>query len=298
MVSPLKGKVALIANPVAGGGIGRIKLREIIGILKGHRIKFEAMITQSPGQGSELGEQVKEGDFDCLLVLGGDGTISEVAKGLIGSEIPVATIPCGSGNDLAGVLGIPRDLEMALKVLLEAEIVKIDLFNDEGVIFTETIGCGFVADVVASVVRLSRFIHGPKAYFVAVFDTMARFKAAHYRITIDDDEWEGEASLVIINNTWRVGGGMKLTPEAVIDDGLLDIAIFTTSSKLALLKLLPQVYSGSHIHSPNVIIRRGRQFSVEADRELMKTADGDIIGILPIKAAVIPKAMNFLRAKS
>jgi len=298
MESPLKGRVALIANPVSGGGIGRIKLREIIGILKGHRIKFEVMITQSPGQGSELGEQVKEGDFDCLLVLGGDGTISEVAKGLIGSEIPVATVPCGSGNDLAGVLGIPRDLELALKVLLEAEIVKIDLFNDEGVIFTETIGCGFVADVVASVVRLSRFIHGPKAYFVAVFDTMARLKAAHYRITIDDDEWEGEASLVIINNTWRVGGGMKLTPEAVIDDGLLDIAIFTTSSKWALLKLLPQVYSGSHIHSPNVIIRGGRQFSVEADRELMKTADGDIIGTLPIKAAVIPKAMNFLRAKS
>ena len=255
------------------------------------------MITQSPGHGSELGKQVKEGDFDCLLVLGGDGTISEVAKGLIGSEIPVATVPCGSGNDLAGVLGIPRDLELALKILLEAEIVRIDLFNDEGVIFAETIGCGFVADVVASVVRLSRYIHGPKAYFIAVFDTMTRFKAAHYRINIDDYEWEGEASLVIINNTWRVGGGMKLTPDAVIDDGLLDIAVFTTSSKLTLLKLLPQVYSGNHIHSSDVIIKRGRKFTVEADRELMKTADGDIIGTLPIKVEIIPKAMNFLRAR-
>ena len=294
--SPLKGKVALIANPVSGGGLGRVKLREMIGLLKTRKVNFEVMVTQSPGHGAELGRIVKEGDFDCLLVLGGDGTISEVVKGLIGSEIPIATIPCGSGNDLAGVMGIPRDLERALEAITKAEIICIDLFTDEGVVFAETVGCGFVAEVVASVVKLSRYFHGPPAYFAGVFSTLTRFKSSHYRITIDDEVWEGEASLVIINNTWRVGGGMKLTPQAKIDDGWLDIAIVTTSSKAALLKLFPKVYSGRHTESQYVMIKRGRRFTVEAERELVKTADGDITGTLPIKVEILPKAMNFFRA--
>lgn len=295
--SPLKGRVALISNPASGGGVGHAKLKEFLGILKGRNIKVETMVTQHPGHATELGLMVKEGDFDCLLVLGGDGTLSEVAKGFIGSEIPVATVPSGSGNDMAGALGIPRDLNQALNLLFEAEIVKIDLFTDGGTVYAETIGCGFVADVVASVAKLSRLIHGPAAYLAAVFDTLSRFKAANYRVTIDDEVWEGAASLIIINNSFRVGGGMKLTPDAKLDDGLLDIGIVKTASKVTLLTLLPRVYSGGHTKSPHVAIKRGRRISVHADRELIKSADGDIIGILPIEVEVIPAAMNFFRAR-
>ena len=297
LISPLKGKTAIIANPVAGGGAGHAKLRELLGILRTKKIDFETFITQNPGHGTQLGAEIKDKDFDCLLVLGGDGTISEVARGFYGAKIPVATVPCGSGNDLAGTLGIPRDLNQAVEVLLNADFTTIDLFRDQGELYTETIGCGFVADVVNAVCRLSRIFHGPVAYFAGVFDTISRFKASRYTIKIDDWEWEGDASLVIINNTWRVGGGMKLTPEAVLDDGMLDMAIFTSTSRLTLLSLLPKVYSGAHVNSPHIIIRRGRKFQVDADRELIKTADGEIIGTLPIDVNIIPGAMKFFKRR-
>jgi len=296
--SPLYGKVALISNPESGGGAGRAKLREFLGILHGHNIKVEPMVTQNPGHATELGKKVKEGDYDCLLVLGGDGTISEVAKGFYGSQLPIASIPCGSGNDMAGSLGIPRKLEEAFQVLLQADIIKLDIFKDKDDIYIETIGCGFVAEVVASVARLSRIVHGPAAYFAAVIETMSRFKASSYKIIIDGVEWDGDASLVIINNSFRVGGGMKLTPDAVLDDGLLDIGIVTTTSKLQLMTLLPKVYSGAHVNSPHVKIMRGKKISVTSDRELIKTADGEIVGTLPIDIEVIPGAMNFFKAKN
>jgi diacylglycerol kinase (ATP) len=289
--------VALIVNPVSGGGLGRVKLRELMGILKSRHINFEVMQTLNPGHGAELGRQVKNSAFDCLLVLGGDGTMSEVAKGLFGSPIPVATIPCGSGNDLAGTLGIPRDLEQAMDIIAKGNVITIDLFRDEGVLFTETIGCGFAAEVVSAVVKLSRFFHGPVAYLAGVFDVLSRFKSAHYKIQIDDTVWEGEASLVLINNSWRVGGGMKITPNAVLNDGWLDIAIFTATSKVTLLSILPRVYSGSHVNSPHIIITRGKHFVVEAERELIKMADGDIVGTLPIKVEIVPQSMNFFCAK-
>jgi diacylglycerol kinase (ATP) len=297
-ISPLYGKVALISNPQSGGGIGHAKLRQFLAILKGKNIKVEVMVTQYPGHAAELGHKVKEGDFDCLLVLGGDGTLSETVKGFIGAQIPVASVPSGSGNDIAGALGIPRNLNEALEILLNADIVALDLFTDNGVLYVETIGCGFVADVVVSVAKLSRYLHGPAAYFAAVFDTISRFIAANYRLTVDGEVWEGPSSLIIINNSFRVGGGMKMTPQAKLDDGLLDIAIVNTTSKMNLLSLLPRVYSGSHTKSPYVIIRRGRSFSVEADRELVKTADGEIVGTLPIKVEVLPRAMNFFRART
>lgn len=292
-VSPLKGKIAVISNPVSGGGIGSAKLRELLGILRAKNLRFETFVSTQPGECIKFGEEVKNSDFDCLLVLGGDGTISEVAKGFIGSPIPVATIPCGSGNDVAGTLGIPRELDKAVEILFDPDFVQMDLFKDSGIVYTETIGCGFVAEVVKSVVRLSKVFHGSIAYFAGVFETMSKFKASAYKITVDDWSWEGRASMVIINNTWRVGGGMKITPEAVVDDGLLDIAIFTSTSRLTLLKLLPKVYSGGHVGSPHIKIMRGRKFSVEADKELIKTADGDIIGTLPIEVEILPGAMKF-----
>lgn len=282
---------------MSGGGLGYTKLRELTGLLKASKIDFEVMITGRPGHGVALGREVKEGGFDALIVLGGDGTVSEVAKGLIGSEIPVANIPAGSGNDLAGTLGIPRDLKKALNVIFNAEIVKIDLFTDNGAVYAETIGSGFAADVVSSVAKMSRYVHGPAAYFAAVFKTLASFKSAMYKVVVDDNIWEGPASMVIINNTFRVGGGMKITPEASLDDGFLDIAIIKTSSKATLLALLPTVYSGKHVNSPYVTIMRGRSFVVEADRELIKMADGDIIGTLPMNVQILPGAMNFFRAR-
>ena len=118
-----------------------------------------------------------------------------------------------------------------MEILLDPDFVQMDLFRDEGILYTETIGCGFVADVVKAVVKLTRYFGGSAAYFIGVIDTISRFKAADYRIVVDDWKWEGVASLVIINNTWRVGGGMKITPDAIVDDGLLDIAIFTASSR-------------------------------------------------------------------
>lgn len=285
----------MIANLTSGGGTGAVRLRELLGLLKGRNVNVEVFTTQRPGHAIEFGRQVKEEDLDCMLVLGGDGTISEVAKGYIGAEAPVATIPCGSGNDLAGSLGIPRDLEEAVEIIYRGNIIKIDLFRDCGVVFAETVGCGFAADVVASAVKLSRYLHGPTAYFAGVLETLSHFKSADYDITIDDQTWKGKASMVIINNTFRVGGGMKITPDAVMDDGLLDIAIFKTSSKLALLRLLPKIYSGGHTKSPHVIIRRGKKFTIKADQPLRKMADGDIVGTLPIEVEVIPAAMNFFR---
>ncbi len=282
---------------MSGGGLGYTKMRELVNLLKARKIDFEAMITGRPGHAEQLGREVKENNFDALIVLGGDGTVSEVAKGLIGSEIPVANIPAGSGNDLAGTLGIPRDLDRALDLLMTAEIVKIDLFSDSGTVYTETIGSGFAADVVAAVAKLSRYVHGPAAYFAAVFKTLACFKSAHYRITIDGKTWEGPSSMVLINNTFRVGGGMKITPNAILNDGYLDIAIIKTASKATLLALLPTVYSGSHVNSPHVEIKKGQSFIVEADRELVKMADGDIIGTLPIEVQILPQAMNFFRAR-
>ena len=258
-------------------------------------MNYEVHTTLQPGHGEQLGRQVREGEYDSLFVLGGDGTMSEVARGFIGSQVPVANFPCGSGNDLAGALGMSRDLAKSLDSLQPAEIAPIVLIRDCGTIYTETIGTGFVAHVVDNVLKINRTIRGPAAYFASVFKTLARFQPAHYKITVDNEHWQGEASLVIVNNNFRVGGGMRITPDAKLDDGILDVAIFKSSSKMTLLSLLPKVYTGGHVGSEHIIMLRGRSVKVESDRELLKTADGDLVGKLPIDAEVIPQAMNFFR---
>jgi diacylglycerol kinase (ATP) len=132
-------------------------------------------------------------------------------------------------------------------------------------------------------------IKGRAKYNVSILMVLSTFKPKNYRFSIDGFSFESKAMLIAVSNGICYGGGMKVTPDAKIDDGLFDILILSPVSKFEFLKVFPKVFSGTHTTHPAVKISRGK--SVEIDSDAVAYADGERVGPLPVKARVIERGL-------
>jgi diacylglycerol kinase (ATP) len=236
---------------------------------------------------------------DALIVVGGDGMVNLGVNLVAGRGVPLGLIPAGTGNDMARALGIPHEnQEAALDVLIEAlnypaRVIDAGLVTDaKGE--TRWFGCMLSAgfdSLVNERANTWRHPRGASRYTLAMLRELITLKPIQYKITHDGQEFESGGMMMSVGNGVSLGGGMKVTPTAILDDGLLDILVVGPLSRTAFLRIFPKVFAGTHIEDPRVRIVKARKIRIEAD-DVVAYTDGERFAPLPIDIEVKPGALK------
>ncbi len=303
---PLRLVVAI--NPTASFGKGRTVGPAVVQTLRALGHDVTSLTEPDFEQLMEAGRKAVASKPDALIVVGGDGMVNLGTNLVVNSKVPLGIVPSGTGNDMARGLGIPFDnTEAAIEALVDA-LGKPPRVIDAGRITysDETTGADavrwFACMVSAgfdSVVneRANRMRHpkGPSRYTLALVLELVGLKPIAYKLVLDGNEFETNAMLVSVGNNVSLGGGMKATPDALLDDGLLDVLVVQPLSRTAFLRIFPRVFKGTHVTDPRVTIHRAKSIRIESD-VAVAYADGERVGRLPITIEVAPGALRVLSA--
>jgi YegS/Rv2252/BmrU family lipid kinase len=285
-------RALVIVNPSAGGGRAGRALPAVEAALRAHGVAFRVARTRDIAHAVELARGAAEAG-EVAAALGGDGLIGTIADALRGTGGVLGVLPGGRGNDLARVLGIPRDPAEAATVLATGRERSLDLGEVDGRTFVGIASCGFDSEA-NRIANEARFVRGNLVYAYAALRALAGWRHATFTLGLDGETVTVRGWSVAAANSKAYGGGMFLAPGAELDDGLLDVVTSGESSKLRFLQLLPRVFKGTHVNEPEVAVRRAREVTIAADRPFTVYADGDPIGELPVVVRAIPDAVKVI----
>jgi diacylglycerol kinase (ATP) len=225
-----------------------------------------------------------------VIALGGDGFIHEIIQHLVSRDIPLGVIPCGTGNDFARSIGV-FDLPFSrqLELIEKHDATHIDLGRVQDQWFAAILSSGFDA-LVNDRANSMRWPRGRMRYNIAMIEKLIALRPHSYRIRVDERYLEVQATLVTVANGSSYGGGMKVCPDASINDGLFDVMVLGRVSRIELLKVFPKVYRGGHVGHPAVTFYRCNE--IEIDGSGSSFADGEPIAQLPLRAKCVSAALK------
>jgi YegS/Rv2252/BmrU family lipid kinase len=290
-------RLCLVVNPNAGRKKGHAVAQRVGGLLSAAGNLVEEMVSVAPGGIREIGETIDPSDWDAVVAVGGDGTLFELVNGLLASSssipIPLGQIPVGTGNSFLKDLGI-HTVEDAVSAITSGRTRRVDVGHcahpDGAFHFVNLLGAGFVSNVAERARRYKRL--GSASYVLGVLQEVIRLRASAIRLTIDGEVLEREGIFVEICNSRFTGGNMMMAPEAKIDDALFDVVVAGRMNRRTLLRLLPAIFSGRHVDSPAVEVFRGRHVSLEVDRPMALTPDGELLGTTPVDVSLSAGALE------
>ena len=285
-------KLQVIANPKAGHGKGLRNIENLKILLQSQDVKSQFFETVAPGEATQIARRLAEARQDRIVVLGGDGTISEVVNGVFGSDVELGVISVGTGNDVARSLGLPyNNLEASLKIVLNGSPKKIDVGEEAGRYFISVLGIGFAATVAAEANKM-KLLKGSTAFFAAAYKAIGSLRSFPLSLTLDVRRMNIDCIAVLIQNTCYSGGGLLLAPEAAIDDGLFDVVVVEKINRMDLMFNFPRLYRGSHLEHPKFSVYQAKFVEIESPEPLEKMLDGDIFGKTPVNAKVANRAVR------
>ena len=235
-----------------------------------------------------------------LLVAGGDGTLHWAIQGLAGTPCALGVIPLGRGNDVAREVGAPLELDTAFAAALRGPVRSIDLGSDGRRCFATVGGVGIDGAVVRRVDRGLPWLGGPLVYPVAVVRALHAYRPPNLRLETDAGTFEERVVLASAANLPWFGGGMRIAPDAVADDGELDLVVVRAISPIRLLLVFPRVYAGRHLTHPAVRVIRTRRVTYRSDRAMDLQADGEILRQVhedPVTLRVLPRALRVIESR-
>jgi diacylglycerol kinase (ATP) len=290
------GRVVVVANPTAGRGKAGRLIGRVDRILKESGVPHAIRVSESAEHLTRLAREAAEEGAGIVAALGGDGTISNAANGLLGTGAALATLPSGTADDFAKSVGMGR-LESAARQLVDPRIEPVDVVRitngSDTRHYVNLAGAGFDSDVNETANAMRVDLGATGTYVAAVIKTLPKFQPATFRIELDDEPaLELAAMLVVVGNSISYGGGMRVTPQASVVDGVLDVCIVEAMSRMAFLRAFPKVFRGTHVSHPKVRMANARKVRIEADRRVQVYADGERVGPLPavfeIQAGALP----------
>ncbi len=267
----------LIVNPVAGRGFAARARAQVESFFAERGLRLEVHATAYPGHAHELTAALPQSA--CVLALGGDGTVHEVAAACLGTERVLGVLPAGSGDDFAVALGLEHHgLAAALAAVLAGKTAWVDSGRVNGRPFFNALGSGFDADVAYAVRHAPSVFRGRNAYFYAILSTLGRLEAVGVEVEADGAPfYAGPALLVSLLNGPRVAGAFLFAPEARVDDGLLDVVVAGRFGRLGTLGLLPRVIKGRHLGHPEIHHTRARRVAVRWARPRVAHMEGELL---------------------
>jgi diacylglycerol kinase (ATP) len=303
-MSVLPAKV--IVNPAAGAFSTRRKWPIISRLLERIGLPFDFAYTEGVGHAIELARLAASDGYRYLVVVGGDGTVNEVANGILHSTNAATTalgiIGTGTGSDFIRSVGISRDYTAACSVLTSRRRRLVDVgvveYQHSGRtfkrFFVNAAGVGFDAAVVRETERLPKFFGGTIPYIAGMLRTLVSYKNKPVVVRVDNEAEDYRVLNVAVANGSYMGGGMHIAPEAELGDGLLDVVIIGDMGKLEILKEFPRVYKGTHVSLPKVRVKRGGRVTIESAEPMLVYADGELLGECPASFRVVPAALSIV----
>jgi YegS/Rv2252/BmrU family lipid kinase len=294
----MKRKIHVVINPASG----RPKpiLHYLNRIFNQAEVDWDISLTKARGDAERFARQAAEDGVDIVAAYGGDGTVMEVAQGLLSSPVPLAILPGGSANLMSVELGIPKELEKAAEIAADPDSptrqVDVGLAGEN--YFLLRVGTGFAARKVAYADRSLKNRFGVLAYSVAAVKSIKDTKSAHYRITLDGKQIEADGVTCLIDNAGNMGiQGFQPAKEIRVDDGLLDVLLLGSKG------LGNLVSSGAALldaDKRDLLIEhwQARQIRIEVDPPQPVQVDGEMVDDTPISAEVLPGALKVIVPKS
>jgi len=280
---------AVVINPISGKGKGARLGTEVAGYLRKLGVEYVLVsATTAAALLDNLKTLVDSTDLDGIIAVGGDGLVHLVLQVAAMNSVPFAVVPAGTGNDFARNLGTNNsEVSTVVDTCLATNPVPIDLGLVDSEYFGAILSTGFDS-VVNERANSLKWPKGPSRYNAAMLLELPKFTPIEYEITADGRTFSTQAMLIAIGNGISYGGGMKVCPDAQIDDGLFDVMILRPVSKMEFLRIFPSVYTGQHIHHEQVEVFRAKCIAINS--EAVAYADGERIGQLPVSAECISSA--------
>jgi YegS/Rv2252/BmrU family lipid kinase len=286
-----------VVNPRGGTRRGLAILERVRPVLAQADVELDVRVTEHPGHAREIAKTSNLDGYDGFCVIGGDGTIHEVADGLMirgqPVSVPLGIIPAGSGNTMHQHLACTDPLEAVRRITVGRTCpldVARTIMGPRVVYCVDIVGWGAVADINCSAERLRRI--GPLRYAVAALWHIVKARRRRARLVLDGATFDDEFLFVIGCNTKFTGKDMKLAPRAEIGDGKIDVVVLRRASRLQMLRLFTKVFDGSHLAMGCVEYHQVRSFAIEAQHGEPLDLDGEITGTAPVRVEMMPGALR------
>lgn len=284
-------KFLFIINPVSGKGATKDMIPVIKKLMKDYDMDMK--ISRSPGDATKIAKAYKEKYTDIISV-GGDGTLTEIVDGLAGFEGNLGIIPAGTGNDFARTIELPSAIETCLDIIIQGKTRAVDIPTVNNSRFINVASFGIDSGVIIDTDKIKKKITGTTAYVLSALKNIMQFKPYRVTMEIDDMTVSEEVVIVAVGNGKYFGGGMKVTPNAEIDDGLLDVVIARKTKKSKLVQLFTKLFKGTHMSDPIVEHYKCKKFSIMSSDEIFINTDGNLIGKVPAQIEVGNDKINVI----
>ena len=298
MVTPRR--ILVLVNPAAGSGRARLLVPALASLFQKHGV---AATFCEPRDSADLEQRASAGvsQHDAILVMGGDGTFQHVVRATLGSPALFGILPVGGGNDVAAALGIPKDPIAAAAVFLSGmprpmDVLRARFSNGSSAIYLGGGGVGL--DAAAARLASGRFSRWPGAarYFASALWALKGYVAPAAEVELDGARISaGEPLLLaVVTNTPTYGAGVRIAPEAAINDGLLDVTLVDDLSLLRVLEAFPVLLRTGDLRWPEVNRFRGRRAILRTERPMPFHGDGEALGETPVEIDVLPRAIQVI----
>jgi len=310
----------LILNPVAGTDEGRSLVAHIDALLREQVGHLDITITSGPGDAERAGFRAANDGEVRLFVAGGDGTLNDVLNGVYASgrlaDVVFGLLPLGTGNDFAAVTGIPSDVDDAVRSFAGGHTLLVDVGRLDERVFVNVSAGGFVAEASEAVTPELKTLTGRLAYLIGGAQALLSYEPVRAHVeprgesqvlypsrllkTVRSGSAAGmvahdlDLQMFAVCNSPLIGGGRLIAPEAVIDDGWLDVCVIEAMPTLEFVALLRQVARGEHLDDPRVSYFRTRDLRLQFDRAIKVNTDGQVLDAASCHYTILPRAARFI----
>lgn len=281
-------KYVFIVNPTAGGGQAQKIADNIATICEEENLDYVIHNTTAPKEATELTKSYQY-EENIIYSVGGDGTLSEVVNGIVGSKNKLGVIPAGSGNDFYKTI---KDFD-------DGDFV-IDVGKVNDLYFLNILSFGIDAEIGGNAELFKNKLLIPKSqiYNMSMIYTLIKFKSKKMEFTLDGESVSGKYTIVTVCNGGYYGNGYNISPNAKLNDNVFDIYFVNKLSKFSIIKLVPKLKKGTHEASKHVNKRMGKSIQVKTDKDIVCNIDGEIFHGNSFDVELIPNAITLSNNKS
>lgn len=299
----------LIVNPVSGSGRGKRDWLQVSTLLKEAGIGFKYTFTEYRGHATDLARKAVEEGWRGIICVGGDGSANEVINGIFTQnnastkDVSIALIPVGVGKDWGRTIGIPSNYTDAVNAIKNASTFIQDAglvqYYDAGTLkkryFANVAGIGYDALVTEKAnLMKEQGRSGTLPYLLSLITCLLKYRYTSVKLKVDGIELKDDVFSINVGICKYSGGGMMQVPEAIPDDGLLDLTLIKSIGKLEVLKNVKNLYDGSFIQHPRIETFRGREIIIESKPKIYLEVDGESLGHTPLRFNIIPKSVKVI----
>jgi len=283
-----------LVNPASANGSTGRRWPELARRAAAAGLEGATLFSERQGHLAELAREAALDGAELLVVVGGDGSVNEVANGLagLGRQPEVAIVPRGTGWDFSRTFGIPRKIDDAVQVALEGDLRTIDLGrasyrawdgSDATASFANVASAGMSGAIAKRANETTKALGGKASYLWATFAVFSGWEATEIEVAVDGERRSGRMFDVVVANGRFFGGGLQVCPEAKPDDGLFDVLTIGDVTKRDLVQTMPKMYRGTHLPHPKAELLRGSSVTVTSETPLPIELDGEQPGTTPVR---------------